>query len=236
MHNDIKTQSIKRRVVSYGLLFIATFLIFAIAEGIRTLLDSYDLNAMFISFCAGFILFVPLVSLVLHPIILVDPENNKLRCKSTLMANIGLVFVVQVLFFLIWMTDAIALYSMYVDNSSFLAKAFNVSSESNSDLSVEFFWFNLLLAWLFALLSISIGLLPCLIARIKNRGTVGNFVASIGYAKANKLLFSCYSLIIALSVVIPLLYAKYLFLLAFPIALSLLIVAIGRGYLNSQRD
>jgi len=226
--------SLKRHVISYGLLFIATCIIFAISEGIRSYLISYELNAMFISFCAGFILFIPLVSLVLHPIMLVDPENHELRKKSTLLANIGIVFVVQVLFFLIWMTDAIALYSIYVDQNSFLAKAFNISSESRTNLSTEFYWFNLFLAWFFALLSIVIGLFPCLIARIKNNGVVGNFMASFSYAKRNKLLFSSYAIVIALAVVFPLLYAKYLFLLAFPVVLSILIVHLGKSYITSH--
>ena len=191
---------------------------------------------MFISFCAGFILFIPLVSLLLHPVILVDPKNQPLRCKSTLLGNIGLAFVVQVLFFLIWMTDAIALYSMYVDNTSFLAKMFNIASSTEGDLSTEFYWFNILLAWLFALLSLTIGLLPCLIARIKNISIVGNFVASMAYAKQNKGLFSCYALVIALSVVMPLLYAKYLFLLVFPVTLLLVVRSVGQGYINSQQD
>jgi len=230
------SHSVKRSLLSYGLLFVATCLIFFVSEAIRNLLIAYELQAMFLSFCAGFILFVPLVSLVLHPIILVDPPNNKLRCKSTLMANIGLVFVVQVLFFLIWMTDAIALYSMYVDNTSFLAKAFNVSGSNTTDLSTEFFWFNLFLAWLFALLSISIGLLPILMARINNKGTVGNFVASLSYVKRNKLLFTFYALVISLSVIMPLLHFKYLFLVLFPVSLACVLINVGQSYLKSDHN
>jgi len=226
--------SLKRHILSYCLLIVATCSIFAISEVIHVYLISYELDAMFISFCAGFILFLPLVSLVLHPIMLVDPQNHELLNKSTLFANIGIVFVVQVLFFLIWMTDAIAVYSIYVDQHSFLAKAFNISSESKTNLSAEFYWFNLFLAWLFALLSIVIGLFPCLIARIRNSGVVGNFMESFSYAKQNKLLFSSYAAVIAIAVVFPLLYAKYIFLLVFPVVLSVLIVHLGKGYITSH--
>lgn len=226
--------SLKRHIISYSLLFLTTCLIFLISEVVRSYLIEYELNAMFISFCAGFILFIPLVSLVLHPIILVDPENHELRNKSTMLANIGIVFVVQVLFFLIWMTDAVALYSIYVDQTSFLAKAFNISGENKANLSNEFYWFNLFLAWFFALLSIVIGLFPCLIARIKNNGVLGNFMASFSYAKRNKLLFSSYALLFVSAVVFPLLYSKYIFLVSFPVVLSILIVHLGKGYISSQ--
>ncbi|WP_206485421.1 hypothetical protein [Thalassotalea sp. G2M2-11] len=225
--------SLKRQVFSYSGLWLATGVIFAIAEYIRVLLASYEMNSMFVSFCAGFILFIPLVSLLLHPVILVAPENRVLRTKSSLLANIGIVFVVQVLFFLIWITDAIAMYSIYVDQTSFLAKAFNITSENTANLSTEFFVFNLFLAWFFALLSLVIGLLPCLIARLKNQGVVGNFMASFSYAKQYKKRFSGYSLLIAASVILPLLYVKWLFIFSFPVVLALVIVQLGKQYLQT---
>ena len=58
------------KILSYSLLAFSTLAIFTIAEVICFYLSAYELNSMFISFCADFILFIPLVSLVLHPLIL----------------------------------------------------------------------------------------------------------------------------------------------------------------------
>lgn len=175
---------------------------------------------MYISFCAGFILFTPLVVLVLHPLVFVDQTTEDKSHFSVLIKNLGLVLLVQCLFFLIWITDAIALYSIYVDQNSFLAKAFNISSENNTDLSTQFFWFNLLLAWLFSFISLVLGVMPCLIARIDNNGVVKNFVAGFCFAKKYKGKMLLSALVIAVSTIIPLLYFKYLFLFSFPIVLS----------------
>ena len=223
-----------RSLLSISLLIAFTLFIFFMSEFIRHQLAEYELNSIFISFCTGFILFVPLVSLILHPMIFVSEENKKLRTVKTLLANIGLVFVVQFLFFIIWITDAIAVYSIYVDQTSFLAKAFNITSENRSDLSVEFYWFNLILAWVFALLSLVVGLMPCLIARIKNKGVVDNFVASFKFARRNKVIFLFSSFLIVLSVVFPLLYLNFLFIPLFPLILTLVIVKLGKYYLKQN--
>jgi hypothetical protein len=204
------------KIVSYALLLLATLIIFSLAEVIRFYLDSYNLNAIFISFCAGFILFVPLVSLVLHPIFFTKNNGETSIKLSSFLGNVALVVVVQFLCFLIWMTDAVALYSLYVDQTSFLAKAFNISIESREDLSVEFYWFNIVLAYFFALLSFTIGVLPCLLSRSENKGIVGNFVAAFVFAKRHKKMMLLASLATVISVVFPLLYANYLFLLLFP--------------------
>ncbi|WP_286266650.1 hypothetical protein [Thalassotalea atypica] len=218
------------QLLSYSLLLLATVFIFAIAESIRLMLESYELNSLYVSFCTGFILFVPLVSIVLHPFVVKDAKEFDRSYLSTLLANIGLVIFVQFLFFLIWITDAIAVYSMYVDQSSFLAQAFNISSESKGDFSQQFYVVNLLLAWFFALLSIVIGLLPCLVARLNNQGVIGNFVASFRLAKSCKLAMLGYALVLSLSVMLPLIYAKYVFLLTFPVSLYWLFMNISSRY------
>jgi hypothetical protein len=227
-------QLAKNRIISATLLIIASLLIFAIAQTIETLLIEYELSSMYISFCAGFILFIPLVSLVLHPLLFNDVEDKQAQ-KSTLMMNVGLVMVVQGLFFLIWMTDAIAIYSMYVDSNSFLAKAFNISSDHKGAFSKEFFWANLLLAWFFSLLSLVVGLLPCLIARLKNLGVVGNFVSAFQFAKVNKLSLIVYAFYLAFSAVMPLMYAKYLFIVLFPLTLVWAFLNISKSYLKLHR-
>jgi len=218
----------------YGLLILATLLIFAIAQTIQFYLNHYDINSMYVSFCAGFILFTPLVVLVLHPLIFVDKNNKEYSHISILIKNAGLVLLVQCLFFLIWMTDAIAVYSIYVDQNSFLAKAFNMNHEKSADLSMEFFWFNLFLAWLFALISLVLGVMPCLFARIDNNGVVKNFVAAFSFAKNNKAIFSLSALAIAIATVIPLLYANYLFLLTFPITLTYVFLLLSRLYISKS--
>lgn len=175
---------------------------------------------MYVSFCAGFILYTPLVVLVLHPLIFVEKTRKSHSHFSVLMKNAGLVLLVQCLFFIIWMTDAIAVYSIYVDQNSFLAKAFNINRANSADLSTEYFWFNLFLAWLFSLLSLVLGIMPCLMARIDNNGVVKNFVAGFVFAKKYRAKFAIAALAIALAVVIPLLYMRYLFLLTFPIVVA----------------
>lgn len=224
------------KVISYALLLLATLVIFTLAEVIRFYLASYNLQNMFISFCAGFILFIPLVSLVLHPLYSHNTKDDDTIKLSSFLGNVALVVVVQSLCFLIWMTDAIALYSLYVDQNSFLAKAFNITAESRADLSVEFYWFNLALAWFFALFSLVAGVLPCLFSRTENKGVVGNFVLGFSFAKHHKKLLLLSSLAIALSVVLPLLYAKFLFLISFPTVLLVFFSTLHRkGYtqLNS---
>lgn len=172
---------------------------------------------MYVSFCAGFILFTPLVVLVLHPLIFVEKVDKTHSYFSVLMKNVGLVSLVQCLFFLIWMTDAIAVYSIYVDQNSFLAKAFSINRENSADFSAEFFWFNLFLAWFFALLSLVLGVMPCLIARIDNNGVVKNFVAGFSFAKKYKAKFALAALALAAATLMPLLYMKYLFIFSFPL-------------------
>jgi hypothetical protein len=216
------------KIVSIGLLIFSTISIFVIAEVIRFYLNAYELNSMFISFCAGFILFVPLVSLVLHPLML-SMFGEKLK-RSSIWANVGLVVVVQMLFFLIWMTDAIAVYSIYVDQTSFLAKALNITSENRADLSGEYYWANLLLAWIFAYLSLVIGVLPCLIARINPQGIVGNVVSAFSYMKPRKLFFLVLSLAISMSVVLPLLYIPYGFLITFPVIFACCFIYLAQRY------
>lgn len=218
------------KALSYGLLIICSLGIFAIAEVIRFYLNAYELNSMFISFCAGFILFVPFVSLVLHP--LAYSIFGKQLKHSSIWANVGLVVVVQMVFFLIWMTDAIAVYSIYVDQTSFLAKAFNITGDNKADLSSEFYWANLVLAWGFAYLSLVVGVVPCLIARGNPQGIVGNVVAAFSFMKKAKTLFLLCSLAIALSVVMPLLYFPYLFLISFPITLSYCFIRLAQGYVE----
>mgnify|MGYP000323575873 CR=1 FL=1 len=220
IHNDNTQPTIAVKCICYSLLILSTLLIFTIAQTIHFYLSHYDISSMYISFCAGFILFTPLVVLVLHPLIFVEKTSNAHSQFSILMKNAGLVLLVQCLFFIIWMTDAIAVYSIYVDQNSFLAKTFNISRESSADLSTEFFWFNLFLAWLFSLISLVMGIMPCLIARIGNNGVVKNFVASFSFANKYKVKFAIAALAIAVTVVIPLLYMKYLFLLSFPIVVA----------------
>ncbi len=207
------------KIVSYALLLLSTLIIFSLAEVIRFYLSSYSLDAMFISFCAGFILFIPLVSLVIQPIFDKKISADSALKLSSFLGNVALVVVVQLLCFLIWMTDAIALYSLYVDQNSFLAKAFNITVENRADLSVEFYWFNIALACFFALLSLIIGVLPCLFSKIENNGVVANFASAFSFAKRHKKLMLFSALAIAVSVVLPLLYAKFLFLILFPLVL-----------------
>jgi len=219
------------KAICYGLLCISTLMIFFIAQTIQSALVSYELSSMFVSFCSGFILFIPLVGLVLHPIAF-NHENTDIPFHfSAFVSNLGLVVVVQVVCFIIWMTDAVAVYSIYVDQTSFLAKAFNINAQNRADLSEQFYWANLLLAWFFACLSLVIGILPCLIARVKNIGVVSNFVSAFYFAKTNKLKIALYGLILSLSVVMPLLYAKYLFLVIFPTVLSVTFFQIVKEYL-----
>ena len=106
-------------LLSGFLILLASIIIFAIAQVIERFLYSYELSSMYISFCAGFILFTPLVSLALHPLLLVNTDKNHQSKTTGLLVNVGLVAVVQGAFFLIWMTDAIAIYSIYVDANSF---------------------------------------------------------------------------------------------------------------------
>lgn len=219
-------------MLSGFLIILASSVIFTIAQVIEQFLGSYDLSSMYVSFCAGFILFTPLVSLTLHPLLLASTDSsNKIKVKG-LIANISLVTVVQGLFFLIWMTDAIAIYSIYVDSNSFLAKAFNINSKNPGNYSQEFYWINLFLAWLFSLLSLAVGLLPCLIARLKNLGVVGNFVSAFKFAKKQKLALALYAFCLAFSAVIPLMYAKYLFIVLFPLTLSWVFIGLSKRYLQ----
>ncbi|GAA5133659.1 hypothetical protein [Thalassotalea piscium] len=217
-------------LLSYLLLMLSTLGIYVISEVIRFYLIAYELNSMFISFCVGFILFTPLISLLLHPL-LFSKESLKQRSPfSIMLKNIGLVMVIQCLFFLIWITDAVAVYSIYVDQDSFLAKAFNITKDNRADLTSHFYWGNLLLAWFFSLLSLVIGVLPCLIAQLNNQGVVKNFVMAISFAKKNKSLFALYACVIALATVMPLLYAHYLFVITFPITLFIIFFHLFRRY------
>lgn len=232
VENVRNKQTMHLRVTAYALLLLATLVIYAIAQGIILLLKNYELSSMYISFCAGFILFTPLVSLLLHPLVFVNKSNDARSQLSILMTNFALVLVIQCLFFLIWITDAIVIYSLYVDQNSFLAKSFNIVSENKSNLSVEFYWANIVLAWFFALLSLILGVIPCLIARVDNKGIVNNFVASFTFAKRHKLAFLLAGLCIAMSVVLPLLYVKYLFLIAFPLVLITVFLYLSRAFLS----
>ena len=221
----------KNKALSATLLLTATMAIFFIASVIEQGLIDYDLSSMYISFCSGFVLFIPLVSLALHPLLFKNVEDKQGK-KSVIFVNVGLVLIVQSLFFLIWITDAIAIYSIYVDSNSFLAKAFNISSSNSGEFSQEFYWANLLLAWLFAYLSVVVGILPCLIARLKNLGVVGNFVSAFQYAKENKLSLAVYTFCLAFSAIMPLMYMRYLFLILFPLTLIWVFINIANGYLN----
>jgi len=218
-------------LVSYALLFFASLVIFFISQVIQFYLNAYDFTVMYISFCAGFILFIPLVSLVLHPLLFNKEGTRENFYFNKLIKNISLVCVVQFLCFIIWITDAIALYSIYVDQNSFIAKAFNIQTQIKEDMTVEFYYFNFTLAWVFALLSIVIGIIPCLIARLDNLGVVGNFVAAFSFAKKKKRIVSLYALVIASSVLFTLLYAKYLFLILFPITLLWVFTRLNKTYL-----
>jgi len=230
--SKISSQITANKFTSYALLFFATIVIFLISQVIQNYLAAYELDTMFISFCAGFILFIPLVSLVLHPLLLNREGKEEVFHFSTLLANIGLICVVQFLCFLIWMTDAIALYSMYVDQNSFLAKVFDIQTHARGDMTFEFYCFNFALAWLFSLLSLVIGVLPCLIARLHNYGVVGDFVAAFSFAKKYKLSVSMYAMLISITVLLPLLYAKYLFLLLFPMVLIATFTRLNKAYLE----
>jgi hypothetical protein len=237
---DIVTESLSasrfsnEKAVSYGLAFFASLMIFFISQVIHYFLGEYDFTTMYISFCAGFILFIPLVSLVLHPLLINKEGKNETFQFKDLLANIGLVCVVQFLCFLIWITDAIALYSLYVDQNSFLAKAFDIQTQAKGDMTFEFYCFNFVLAWLFSLLSIVVGILPCMIARLDNFGVVGNFAAAFKLAKRNKAMFCLYALLIASSVLLTLLYAKYLFLVLFPVILVWVFIQLNKLYLLSS--
>ncbi len=225
------------KAICYSLLFVFTLTIFVIAQIIEKTLISYDLNSMFVSFCAGFILFIPLLSLVLHPLAFNKDTTEIPFHFSAFVTNLGLVMVVQMLCFLIWMTDAVAIYSIYVDQTSFLAKAFNINAQNRADFSEHFYWANLFLAWFFAAISLVIGILPCLNARINNSGVVSNFVLAFSFAKTTKINIALYALLLSMSVVLPLLYAKYLFLVLFPVVLSIVFYQIVKEYhlFNSQR-
>jgi len=220
------------KFISYGLLIFATLVIFFIAQAIQLSLANYKLDTMYIAFCAGFILFIPLVSLVLHPLLLNVEGRQEIFHFYTLLSNIGLVCVVQFLCFLIWITDAIALYSLYVDQNSFLATVFDIQAKAQGDMTFEFYCFNFVLAWLFALLSLVIGVLPCLIARLHNYGVVGDFVAAFSFSKQNKLAMSLYAMCLCITVLVSLLYAKYLFLLLFPVVLSGIFSQLNKRYLH----
>jgi len=217
--------------MSYGLVFFASLVIFFISQIIQFYLGTYEFTTMYISFCAGFILFIPLVSLVLHPLILNKEGKRETFHFSDLLANIGLVCVVQFLCFLIWITDAVALYSIYVDQNSFLTKVFDIKTQARGDMTFEFYCFNFALAWVFALLSMIVGILPCLIARLDNLGVVGNFVSAFSLAKRHKSMFCLYALLITSSVLLPLLYAKYLFLVFFPVILVWVFIRLNKTYL-----
>ena len=224
-------QTLNNSLLSGFLILLASIIIFAIAQVIERFLNSYELASMYISFCAGFILFTPLVSLALHPLLSVNSDkSNKIKATG-LIVNVGLVAVVQGAFFLIWMTDAIAIYSIYVDGNSFLAKAFNINSQKTTSLSQEFYWFNVFLAWFFSLLSLTLGLLS---APFENLGVVGNFVSAFQFAKQCKLQLAVYAFYLAFAVVVPLMYGKYLFILLFPITLTWVFVTIAKSYLASS--
>jgi len=221
------------KLVSYGLVFFSSLVIFFISQIIQFYLEAYDFTTMYISFCAGFILFIPLVSLVLHPLTLNKEGKRDTFHFSDLLANIALVCVVQFLCFLIWITDAVVLYSLYVDQNSFLVEAFDIQTQAKGDMTFEFYCFNFLLAWVFSLLSIFVGILPCLIARLDNLGIVGNFVAAFLFAKKQKRKLCLYALLITSSVLLPLLYAKYLFLVLFPVVLVSVFTRLNTAYLLS---
>ncbi len=230
--STITPPSLINRAVSYSLLFFFALMIFFISEVIRTMLASYELGTMFVSFCAGFILFIPLVSLILHPLVFSKESQGYQFHFSAFLKNIGLVIIIQLVFFIIWMTDAIAIYSIYVDQTSFLAKIFNINTENRTDFSQQFYWANLFLACFFALISLIVGVLPCLIARIDNKGIVNNFVTAFSFAKKNKQKLMIYALILAVSIVLPLLYMNYLFLLTFPTALSVVFFQLSSQFLD----
>jgi hypothetical protein len=231
-HDNTKTLS-PLQLTCYGLLLLATIAIFSIAQIIQSYLISYDLNSMYISFCVGFILFTPLVSLLLYPLVITKKSNER-SYLAILLTNAGLVLVVQSLFFLIWMTDAIAVYSIYVDQNSFLAKAFNITNDNHRNLTTPFYWGNLFLAWFFALLSLVIGIMPCLIARIDDKGVVKNFVAAFSFAWQYKIRLVLAALCIATATVLPLLYSPYLFLLTFPCILTAIVFYLSRLYFSSK--
>lgn len=221
------------KIMSYGLVFVASLVIFFISQVIQFYLGAYDFTTMYISFCAGFILFIPLVSLVLHPLLINKEGKSDTYHFNDLHANIGLVCVVQFLCFLIWITDAVALYSLYVDQNSFIAKVFDIKTQAKGDMTFEFYSFNFVLAWVFSFLSMVVGILPCLIARLDNFGVVGNFVAAFSFAKKHKGVMCLYALLIASSVLITLLYAKYLFLVLFPVTLVWVFIRLNKAYLLS---
>ena len=225
---------IQNKMLSFGLVFFASLVIFAISQVIHFYLAHYELHTMYISFVAGFILFISLVSLVLHPLLINREGKQQTYHLTSLLANIGLVCVVQLLCFLIWITDAIALYSLYVDQNSFLAQVFEINAQAKGDMTFEFYCFNFILAWCFALLSMIIGVLPCFIARLENLGVVADFVAAFSFAKKHKRQLAGFALLLATSVLIPLLYAKYLFLLVFPSTLVYIFIRLNHSYLANK--
>lgn len=223
----------KARLIGIALLSIATLSIFAISEGIRAMLISYDLTMLYISFVVGFILFTPLVSVVLHPFTKQPQQSDRREFRSTLLANIGLVLFVQCLFFLIWMTDAIAVYSIYVDQTSFLSQTFNIAGENKGEFSREFVIFNVFLGLFFSAISIVVGVVPCLFARIDNKGIIGNFIASFSFFKRTKLHLAWYALLITCSVLLPLMFIKYIFLISFPYALYIVTTKLSEQIMHN---
>ena len=76
-----------------------------------------------------------------------------------------------------------------------------------------------------------VGVLPCLIARLDNLGLVGDFVAAFSFAKSQLLVISLYALLNVNAVLLLLLYAKYLFLLIFPVVLMVIFTRLNKDYL-----
>ena len=78
-----------------------------------------------------------------------------------------------------------------------------------------------------------VDVLPCFIARLDNFGLVGGFVAAFAFAFAkSQLLVMClYALLIVSSVLLPLLYEKYLFLLIFPVVQEVIFIFLNKDYL-----
>jgi hypothetical protein len=130
------------------------------------------------------------------------------------------------------MTDAVAVYSIYVDQNSFLAKAFNITHDNHKNLTAPFYWVNLFLAWFFALLSLIIGVMPCLIARIDDKGVVKNFVAAFSFARRYKSKLALSALFIAAATVLPLLYNPYFFIVTFPAILTVVIFHLSQLYVS----
>lgn len=76
-----------------------------------------------------------------------------------------------------------------------------------------------------------VDVLPCFIARLNNFGLVGGFVAAFAFAKSQLLVMCLYALLIVSSVLLPLLYAKYLFLLIFPVVQEVIFIFLNKDYL-----